>query len=79
MILSNLLRDSENGTPEFQNALTTLCILLAPMAPHFASEMWEHLREAARCLDTQMTKVRVNKFFFAEAHLHQLQLKYPDF
>ena len=35
------------GTPE---NLITLCVLLAPMAPHIASELWEALGEAGERL-----------------------------
>ena len=31
---------------EYQRALATSLIALAPIAPHFAAEMWERLREA---------------------------------
>ena len=44
MILSNVLQDVENATQnseEFHCALVILCQLLAPMAPHISSELWE--------------------------------------
>ena len=44
MILSNVLQDAENATQnseEFHYALVILCQLLAPMAPHISSELWE--------------------------------------
>ena len=31
-------------TPEFQHMLGTIIILLAPIAPHFSSELWAGLR-----------------------------------
>lgn len=45
MILSNVLRDMESvsHTKEYHEALCTLTVLLAPMAPHFTSELWEGL------------------------------------
>ncbi|XP_071417472.1 leucine--tRNA ligase, mitochondrial isoform X2 [Pithys albifrons albifrons] len=30
-------------SPEFEDALASLCIMVAPMAPHIASEMWKGL------------------------------------
>jgi len=43
MTLSNVLRDSQSvlGSEEFHQSLLTLCTLLAPMAPHIASELWQ--------------------------------------
>ena len=42
MSLSNVLRDSPSvlHSEEFHQSLVTLCTLLAPMAPHMASELW---------------------------------------
>ena len=43
MILSNTLRDTRHhrGSPVYQSALETLCLLLAPMAPHITSQLWQ--------------------------------------
>ena len=43
MILSNTLRDgrSLSGSPAYHSALETLCLLLAPMAPHVTAQLWE--------------------------------------
>lgn len=43
MVLSNVLRDSQgvSDSEEFHQALAVLCTLLAPMAPHISSELWE--------------------------------------
>ena len=43
MILSNTLRDGRSlaGSPAHHSALETLCLLLAPMAPHISSQLWE--------------------------------------
>lgn len=43
MTLSNVLHDCSSsmaGSAEYHVALSTLSLLLAPMAPHMASEMW---------------------------------------
>ena len=42
--LYNILKDKQNETQnsdEFHHALVVLCQLLAPMAPHISSELWE--------------------------------------
>ena len=42
--LYNVLKDRQNETQnseEFHHALVVLCQLLAPMAPHISSELWE--------------------------------------
>ena len=59
MAFSNLIRDSAHlvGSCVYHMALCTLCTLLAPMAPHIASEMWVELREAAR--QVQITSPQV--------------------
>ena len=44
MVLYNVLKDRQNETQnseEFHHALVVLCQLLAPMAPHISSELWE--------------------------------------
>ena len=43
MTLSNMLRCSQSvsHSKEFHEALLVLCTLLAPMAPHISSELWE--------------------------------------
>ena len=42
MILSNFLKERREmrGGREYHLALETLCLLLAPMAPHISSELW---------------------------------------
>ena len=70
MIFSNLLKDSQHlvGSCDYHEALCTLCTLLAPMAPHIASEMWVELSDAARQL--QMTSPQVRSFrCYGEGHL----------
>ena len=60
MIYSNQLKDYEKdflGTPEYHQNLRTLCVLLAPMAPHIASELWEALGEAGERLHIPKPKV----------------------
>lgn len=54
MTFSNKLRDFRKellGTPVFHRGLGVLCTLLAPMAPHIASELWEALSAAGERLD----------------------------
>ena len=44
MELSNVLQDAEknvSNSKEFHQALVVLCQLMAPMAPHISSELWE--------------------------------------
>ena len=43
MTLSNTLRErgTLRGTAEYHTALEILCLLLAPMAPHISSQLWE--------------------------------------
>ena len=43
MVLSNMLNAQKNvsNLEDFQQALLVLCQLLAPMAPHISSELWE--------------------------------------
>ncbi|KAM9386486.1 leucine--tRNA ligase, mitochondrial [Phaethornis superciliosus] len=47
MSLTNVLHQAPQPlilhSTEFEDALATLCIMLAPMAPHIASEMWKGL------------------------------------
>ncbi|XP_025947550.1 probable leucine--tRNA ligase, mitochondrial isoform X7 [Apteryx rowi] len=47
MSLSNILHQASQPlilhSAEFEDALATLCIMVAPMAPHIASEMWKGL------------------------------------
>jgi leucyl-tRNA synthetase len=52
MILSNTLRDGRSlrGSPAYHSALETLCLLLAPMAPHITSQLWEDLEGVRRVL-----------------------------
>lgn len=47
MGLTNILSQASQPlilhSPEFEDALATLCIMVAPMAPHIASELWKGL------------------------------------
>ncbi|XP_074939535.1 leucine--tRNA ligase, mitochondrial isoform X2 [Phalacrocorax aristotelis] len=47
MSLTNVLHQASQPlilhSTEFEDALATLCIMVAPMAPHIASEMWKGL------------------------------------
>uniref|UniRef100_A0A8B9VR52 leucine--tRNA ligase n=1 Tax=Anas zonorhyncha TaxID=75864 RepID=A0A8B9VR52_9AVES len=47
MSLSNVLHQAPRPlilhSAEYEDALATLCIMIAPMAPHIASEMWKGL------------------------------------
>ncbi|NXV92676.1 leucine--tRNA ligase, mitochondrial isoform X1 [Calonectris borealis] len=47
MSLTNVLHQASRPltlhSAEFEDALATLCIMVAPMAPHIASEMWKGL------------------------------------
>ena len=45
MICCNHLKEFKklSGSLEYHCSLEVLCILLAPMAPHIASELWESL------------------------------------
>ncbi|KAK2514611.1 leucine--tRNA ligase, mitochondrial isoform X1 [Columba livia] len=47
MSLTNILHQASRPlilhSAEFEDALATLCIMVAPMAPHIASEMWKGL------------------------------------
>lgn len=63
MTFSNVIRDSLHliGSQDYHVALTTLCILLAPMAPHIATEMWMELKDAARNL--QLTTVTMEVMY----------------
>ena len=60
MTFSNRLKDFRKellGSPAYHDGLTTLCTLLAPMAPHITSELWERLSEAGEQLSTAKHKV----------------------
>lgn len=63
MILSNVLRDleaTESQSREYHEGLSTLIVLLAPMAPHFSSELWERLASTRTAFSgQQQTKVRL--------------------
>ncbi|CAI8015552.1 Leucine--tRNA ligase [Geodia barretti] len=58
MILSNTLRDgrSLSGSPAYHSALETLCLLLAPMAPHVTAHLWEDLQGVRRVLGLPIIK-----------------------
>ena len=45
MIFCNHLKEFKklSGSLEYHRSLEVLCTLLAPMAPHIASELWESL------------------------------------
>ena len=59
MTFSNHIRNSPKliGSHDYHEAICTLCILFAPMAPHMASEMWVELQDAAKHLQLSLTKV----------------------
>ena len=59
MAFSNHIKDSTHliGSCDYHMALCTLCTLLAPMAPHVASEMWAELKEAAKHIQITSPKV----------------------
>lgn len=60
MTFCNHLKDYKNellGTPVYHLSLETLCTLLAPMAPHITSELWEALAEAGERLHLVKPKV----------------------
>uniref|UniRef100_A0A0K8SRU4 leucine--tRNA ligase n=2 Tax=Lygus hesperus TaxID=30085 RepID=A0A0K8SRU4_LYGHE len=48
---------------EFEKALAALLIMLAPMAPHFASELWFRFQMAPRSLQSPMTIQWKNNIF----------------
>ncbi|NXC73573.1 SYLM protein, partial [Anhinga anhinga] len=56
MSLTNVLHQASQPlilhSTEFEDALTTLCIMVAPMAPHIASEMWKGLAHVPNKLCT---------------------------
>lgn len=61
MKLSNILRDHAHSshTLPYHEALTTLVVLLAPMAPHVSCELWEGLVTARHAYtNAQPLKVR---------------------
>ena len=67
MVLSNVLQDTQNvsDSEEFHQALVVLCKLLAPMAPHISSELWEgecgaHVHQ----LETLIATLHQDIFFF---------------
>ena len=67
MKLSNVLQDTQNvsDSEEFHQALVVLCKLLAPMAPHISSELWEgecgaHVHQ----LETLIATLHQDIFFF---------------
>ncbi len=53
MTFSNKLKNFRTellGTLVYHHSLRALCVLLAPMAPHITSELWEKLSEAGEKL-----------------------------
>ena len=70
MAFSNLIRDSAHlvGSCDYHMALCTLCTLLAPMAPHIASEMWVELREAARQVHFTLPQVCIRHYKIDSLH-----------
>ncbi len=60
MILSNVLRDHtpSRHTLPYHEALTTLVLLLSPMAPHVSCSLWEGL-SMARLTYTQAQPIKV--------------------
>ncbi|CAH2283186.1 probable leucine--tRNA ligase, mitochondrial [Pelobates cultripes] len=57
MSLSNILSQSSarvvEHSSEFEDALASLCIMIAPMAPHLASELWKGMAHVQHKLCTQ--------------------------
>uniref|UniRef100_A0A8C5WIA1 leucine--tRNA ligase n=1 Tax=Leptobrachium leishanense TaxID=445787 RepID=A0A8C5WIA1_9ANUR len=57
MSLSNILSQSTSRlilhSSEFEDALASLCIMIAPLAPHLASELWKGMAHAEHKLCTQ--------------------------
>ena len=47
------------GSSIYHEGLLTLCILLAPMAPHITSELWERLSDAGESLGAVKHKVSI--------------------
>lgn len=56
MALTNVLSQASQPlilhSAEFEDALATLCIMVAPMAPHIASELWKGLAHVQNKLST---------------------------
>ncbi|XP_065485772.1 leucine--tRNA ligase, mitochondrial isoform X3 [Caloenas nicobarica] len=56
MSLTNVLHQASRPvilhSAEFEDALATLCVMVAPMAPHIASEMWKGLAHVQNKLCT---------------------------
>ena len=73
MILSNLLRDhapSSNTFP-YHKALCTLVTLLAPMAPHISTTLWEGLVSVRSCYgNSPQLKVGVCLLYGFTAYTH---------
>jgi len=63
MRFSRSLKDLDEfqGTPDYHDCLCTLCVLLAPMAPHISSELWEQLGAMAQHLNLPLPQAR--KYF----------------
>ena len=59
MTYSNLIKESTDlvGSRDYHKALCIMCTLLAPMAPHIASEMWAELRTVASHLQSESLQV----------------------
>uniref|UniRef100_A0A6Q2XT91 leucine--tRNA ligase n=1 Tax=Esox lucius TaxID=8010 RepID=A0A6Q2XT91_ESOLU len=61
--LSLVLCPSQNASPcvvqhslEFEEALATLCVMTAPMAPHLASELWAGLSQVSNPLSPLLSR-----------------------
>ncbi len=65
MILSNVLRDHTSSchTLPYHEALSTLVLLLSPMAPHVSAELWEGL-SIARTAYTQAPTIKVHILYY---------------
>ena len=46
MVYTNLLKEQKHALP--RESVATLAVLMSPMAPHVAEEMWEHLGYTAK-------------------------------
>ena len=63
MTFYNTLKDCKGdfvGTAVFHHCLQTLCTLLAPMAPHITSEIWEALAKGGKELSFNIPTVRLS-------------------
>ncbi|XP_029599375.1 leucine--tRNA ligase, mitochondrial [Salmo trutta] len=54
--LSNVSSDVLQHSVEFEEALATLCVMTAPMAPHLASELWAGLSQVRNPLSPLLSR-----------------------